>query len=286
MRSILIITLFAASSFLFQKWRKTAPTAKEEDIDFVQRIESSRSYRTLAILGAALSLVLALQQVYTLLGWPTVWPSAPTIEARNTVNASAEILPFKISVGNSLLPITELHLSCATLMYFGIDDVNHTMIFNGPLVHTELGEATAAVQNFACDGTAISLRDDGRVMLAGNPDVIIPAAYMAPPLKPIKVCVEVVAMYKILGLKRKTNPTIFQWPALPRQRQWIDSETDTEDENGWIPEGSTLVHAFGLRRGSIPVGDGNFIVDPRALKCSLKSSFWIGDGNRLYQHPQ
>jgi hypothetical protein len=61
---------------------------------------------------------------------------------------------------------------------------------------------------------------------------------------------------------------MFQWPAAPGQRQWIKGPIAFDaDQEKWIPPGSKLSGAWGLRRLTETSLDGQIKLVPNALQC-------------------
>lgn len=199
--------------------------------------------------------------VYQLGGGPP-WPTAPEIHPRDTVNASSEILPFEVTNKSAFFPLNAKLVCGVDLLYFK-DATGKTGLIRDAQFVQDAGISVEArgTKRLPCNpGDFVKIKPDGSVLMGFPEGQFLqtkPRAFQ-PPMTIIKICVLISGTWDFLGIPRGYASTMFQWPALPDQRQWAAGPITHEyDDDKWVPEGSTVGGAWGLRRlvdGASPFG--------------------------------
>jgi hypothetical protein len=80
------------------------------------------------------------------------------------------------------------------------------------------------------------------------------------------MCIVIGGDYKIFGRKVSFRSMMFQWPALPGQRQWIEGTITPDLPNEkWIPPNSRVGGVWALRQLMTPDKKSYL---PGALQCT------------------
>jgi hypothetical protein len=187
-----------------------------------------------------------------ILGRP--WPTEPEIHPRDSIVTSTLVLPFKIW-NKSLLPMENVDIACNVYLLYFIDADGYTGLFGGiaqfktaiiPIIPREPGI------NYPCDASKfINIQPDGSLMLGfengQNLNLRTKASTFRPPMNVLKMCCG--SAGHIFGETLSFSSSMFQWPASPKQPQWIEGPIvpDLSNEE-WIPAGSHLKSAWSLSR--------------------------------------
>jgi hypothetical protein len=160
------------------------------------------------------------------------------------------------------------------LLYFADAD-GHTAILRDALFHVgTLSLSPTASTNLRCDASQfVKIRSDGSLMIGfpGGQHMETPPGPFRPPLTILKMCLWISGKYKLFLFSPPFTSPMFQWPAEPNQKQWIEGSIAFEaDQENWIPQGSKLSGAWGLRQLTTKSADGQTRLAPNALRCDAE----------------
>jgi hypothetical protein len=98
------------------------------------------------------------------------------------------------------------------------------------------------------------------------------AGAFRPPMKILKICVQIMGSYTSYGATRQFKSAMFQWPAAPNGDQWVKGPVafDT-DQSKWIPDHSSFGSAWGLRALTEKTPEGKIELLPSALRCDWEN---------------
>jgi hypothetical protein len=175
------------------------------------------------------------------------------------------ILPVTINTKNIFFPVTTVSLNCyVNLLY--VMDANGTRI----LVRDSMFRGGTAVVgpgiSYSCDAEILSVGKDGSLIYGfpGGKSMSTKPGLFRGPLSVLKLCVSIAGNYDNRFSPGHNLPTImYQWPSVPNGHQWAKGGVVFDDEIKWLPPGSTVVVAYGLRL----LGDGHRRLVPGALTC-------------------
>jgi hypothetical protein len=164
--------------------------------------------------------------------------------------------------------------SCAVDLFYFMDADGKTGLMRDAVFRrdSELSIASGETKNIPCNPSDfVQIRTDGSVMM-GFPDgqnLTTPQGSFRAPMSIIKVCVRIGGSFEVFGMKLPFASVIFQWPAEPDQRQWIEGAVafDTDDSK-WVPRDSKMGGVWGMRRlvdGTPPFGYAK-----GALECDAR----------------
>lgn len=221
-------------------------------------------------IGTVVAILGLIASVYQLTGGPP-WPTKPEIHPHDTVNASSLVLPFDVRNRSTLFGMTAEFNCGVNLLYF-TDAGGHTGLLRDAMFNVgSLSISRGAMANLPCDAaTFVKIRPDGSLMLGypGGQHMTTAPGGFRPPLTILKMCLWINGNYRLFGFRLPFTSLMFQWPAEPNQKQWIEGPIafDTDQEK-WIPHGSELIGAWGLRQLTAKSADGKAELVPNALRC-------------------
>jgi hypothetical protein len=208
--------------------------------------------------------------LYQLTGGPP-WPTEPEIHPHDTVNASSLVLPFDVRNRSTLFEMSAEFNCGVNLLYFADAD-GHTGLLRDVLFAVgSLSISPKSMANVPCDaGHFVKIRPDGSLII-GLPDgqhMETTTGVFRPPLTIVKMCLWFSGGYRAFGHRWPFISPSFQWPAAPNQKQWIEGIIAFDaDQEKWIPAGSKLGGAWGLRQLTTKSADGETMLLPNALRC-------------------
>jgi hypothetical protein len=241
------------------------PTVKQT---YLQRLRTSKTYRVLVRIGEGVLLLAAIGQAVVTF-WGPFWPTKPEISFHDTIDASSTVLPFKIKNRSISFPMY-LDIKCGVdLLYFMDADKKTGLLRDAVFDVGPIPVGQTATNNYPCTASDyVHIRDDGSVLMGfekGQSLATKPGAFRAP-LIVLKMCMWMSGANKIFGFSIPFLTDMFQWPAAPGQKQWIEGPVIPDLPNeAWIPAGSHIGAAWGIR--NIMLADKSNYV-PGALQCS------------------
>jgi hypothetical protein len=195
------------------------------------------------------------------------------IHPHDTVDASSLVLPFQVT-NRSLFRMHNVEFTCGIDLLYFMDADRKTGILRD-MTFAATGAPSIKrnkLVNYPCDASRfVQIRPDGSLIMgfpSGQSMTTKPFAFR-PPLTIVKMCLWISGQYRLFGTTIHFATTMFQWPAAPGQRQWIEGPISGDDANErWIPEGSQLGGAWALRALTAPGDAGQRPLLPGALACT------------------
>jgi hypothetical protein len=246
-----------------------------------RKLAENRWYRFAAKVTSCVLGVASLSQL-AIAVWGPFWPTPPAISAENnTGDGSSETLPFKITNRSALFKIKDTKPICVVDLIYFMDADRKT----GILRDTAYSEGAIAIDPdvaYYCDSKFVRVQPDGSFefgVFSDDPTIQATSQFMTtkpgvfrPPIKVLKLCVEISGQYKTsLGMK-SFHSAMFQWPAKPGLNQWVKGPIAFDDDQSmWIPAGSKLTAAWATRRVASPNARGNANLLPNALRCDWEA---------------
>jgi hypothetical protein len=131
--------------------------------------------------------------------------------------------------------------------------------------------APDSTNNYPCTGSAyVRIRSDGSVIMGfeDGQHLTTRAGVFREPLTVLKMCLWMGGTYKVMmGWTVPFHSDMFQWPATPAQRQWIEGPVTPDLPNeAWIPIHSHIGAVWALRGMMTPDKSGYL---PGALQCDV-----------------
>ena len=170
----------------------------------------------------------------------------------------------------SVIPMANVDTVCGVDLLFFMDADGKT----GTLRDAQFKTGTLSIArdpptNYMCDASKfVRIKTDGSVMIGildGQFMKTQPSAFR-PPLTVVKMCLYISGTYRFAGIPLSFTSAVFQWPAAPGQRQWIEGPVVPELSNEeWIPRGSFIGAVWALRAMMTP-DKKQFL--PGALQCT------------------
>jgi hypothetical protein len=200
--------------------------------------------------------------------WGPFWPTRPDIAFHDTIDASSTLLPFKVTNRSITFPMN-LDIKCGIgLLYFMDADKKTGILTDAVFDVGPLFIGQNSTNHYPCTASDyVRIRPDGSVQIGFDKRQSLatkPGAFRAP-LTVLKMCMWMSGSDNILGFSIPFATGIFQWPAMPNQRQWIEGQISPDLPNeAWIPVGSRIGAAWGLR--NLMLTDKSDYV-PGALQC-------------------
>jgi len=220
------------------------------------------------MLGFAAGLVGLLSAIYGLTGGPP-WPTTPDIEAHDTTNGSPDILPFIITNRSGLFPIRSIDLVCYNDLIYAMDAKRQTILLRDTAFFDGASEMAGRL-NYSCAAAHLSVGDNGALAIgfpSGQILVTKPGLFYNP-ITILKMCIMVSGSYKTALGSEKFQSTMFQWPAMPGDYQWITGPIAFDgSQEKWIPPNSIPAEVLATRQMTIPNPNGAFSYAPGALLC-------------------
>jgi hypothetical protein len=235
-----------------------------------QWFRTTKTWKVLVVFSEVFSGAFVLAQgVVTL--WGPFWPTKPDVQFHDTVDASSFVLPFKLTNRSVLFSIENADITCGVDLLYFIDANKRTGILRdaifkpGPISIGRDGDFT----NFPCTAADyIKVRNDGSALLGfenGQNLTSPPAAFRAP-LTVLKMCLWISGNYSVFGFATSFKSKMFQWPAAPGQRQWIEGPIIPDLPNeAWIPPDGHTGPVWAPRNIMLPDKSGYL---PGALQCT------------------
>jgi hypothetical protein len=217
---------------------------------------------TIGTLAAVLALGLT---AYSAAG--PFWPTPPEIVLQDGDRSSSVPLAFNIVSHNKFFPVDEARLVCHLDLLYFVDTENKTGIerdaeFVGPTIRVP--------STYDCGSDFVRVKQDGSVEFGlpnGSSMHTQPGAFKGP-VTVVKMCVMIGGSYVSRGFTGSVPTVGYQWPRAPRGTGWIrEPITFDVDQDKWIPPGSYLEAAWGLRRLVKEVPSKIKPLDPDALRC-------------------
>jgi hypothetical protein len=239
-----------------------------------RRLRSSPKIWLIAILAGLVALLFwGLNQAANLaqLVGP-FWPVDPEIEFHDTINASSTVLPFKMTNKSTVFSIDRAQVTCGVDLIYFVDANRRTgTLRDSVFVTRELIslKRNGGYTNYPCTASNyIKIRDDGSALIGfedGQNLVSPPGAFRAP-ITVLKMCLWIRGTYSTLGYPMSFRSKMFQWPAAPGQRQWIEGPITPDLPNeAWIPPDSHIGPVWAMRQMMTP--DMRAYL-PGALQCT------------------
>jgi hypothetical protein len=204
--------------------------------------------------------------------WGPVWPTAPKVSFRDTINASSTVLPFAITNPSRLFDLIDIQISCGIDLFYFKDADGQTglvrdMSFGAPTINIP----AHSTNNFPCTAADfLHVRADNSLQIGfseGQNLATKPNAFRGP-LEVLKMCLWISGSYVRFNRKEPFITRIFQWPAAPGQKQWIEGPINPDLPNEvWVPKGSKLTGAWGLHE--IMDQPWRDKLKPGILQCSV-----------------
>jgi hypothetical protein len=176
--------------------------------------------------------------------WGPFWPTKPRIEFHDTIDSSSFVLPFKITNESILFPQNNIPVSCGIDLVYFVDAAGKTGIVKNVMFDPPpISIGRASVNNYPCTASQyLRVTDNGflEIGFERNTRMEDRSVVFHRPLTILKMCVWISGFYNVLGWKRPFGSKIFQWPAQPGQRQWIEGPITPDLPNeAWIPPGTS-----------------------------------------------
>jgi hypothetical protein len=189
--------------------------------------------------------------------WGPFWPTEPKIEPHDTVNASSFVLPFKIINRSILFPQNKIPISCGVDRVYFVDVIGKlgfvaNVMFSPPPISID----RESLVNYPCTASDyVRIKGDGSLEIGFEHSTRMHTAtegIFHPPLQILKMCLWISGSYDVLGFKRPFHSKMFQWPAAPGQKQWIEGPITPDLPNeAWTPHGD---YPNGLLPGALQCG--------------------------------
>jgi hypothetical protein len=210
--------------------------------------------------------------------YPADCPGQPGLRfiLTNTVDASSFVLPFMVTNKSAWFNTYVADSGCRVNLLYFMDADNHTALVRDVKFNTGAFDVPPGPPiNYPCDAAKyIRILSDGSMVIGfpyGQLMKTGPDAFH-PPLTILKMCLWISGHYRVFGIAAPFTSKMFQWPAEPNQRQWIEGRIVFDaDEAKWIPSGSKLIGAWGLRKLTTISQVGEVKLLPGALQCDAGS---------------
>jgi hypothetical protein len=160
------------------------------------------------------------------------------------------------------------------LLYFGDAD-NKTGIIGDAEFRTLEPQIVPSGNplNFRCNAADFLSVQPDQYVIIGFPlahHLRVAAGIFRVPLTILKMCIYVRGEYRFLRGRYHFASDIFQWPAAPGERQWLEGPIAgpvEESDAAWIPVGSSLGFVIGLYSRLADNPDGTKALLSGALRC-------------------
>jgi hypothetical protein len=229
--------------------RSERPTASRMSL---QRLRQTRFYRVLVRCAEAALALSALGQAIVAF-WGPFWPTRPEIQFHDTIDASSFVLPFKMTNRSVWFSMDSMKIVCGVdLLYFIDADGKTGLLRDAQFDPGPISIARNSFTNYPCSASDyVRIRPDGSLMMGfeAGQSMTTPPSTFSPPLTVLKMCLWMSGDYKVFGHPVPFASKIFQWPAAPHQRQWIEGPIAPDlPSEAWIPEGSRIGGVWALRK--------------------------------------
>lgn len=194
----------------------------------------------------------------------------PAIHPHETIDTSSFEIPFNVTNNSAWVSMDNVAVNCEIDLFYFTDMDNDTGILRDAVFSTgTISIPHNKLIQYHCDASRfVHLQSDGSLVIGfpSGQSMKTPPAAFRPPFTIVKMCVWVSGDYKIFGVvPHHFTAGMFQWPVEPNIHQWVEGTIASDDDNDkWIPEGSKLRGAWGLR--TIVDKDRKFV--PGALRCT------------------
>jgi hypothetical protein len=244
----------------------------QKKLTWLQRLRESRSYRRCAaFVTVVLAFATAVQTVVAI--FDPFWPTRPDVTFHDTIDASSLVLPFKVTNTNTLFPMDNLEILCGVDLFYFIDADRKTGIVRGMTFNPgPISIAPRSSTNFPCTASDyVTVTQDGSLMIGfGGQGMTTGPGVFRGPLTALKMCLWMSGRYEAFGYSIPFVTPIFQWPAAPGQRQWMEGPIAPDLPSAkWVPANSKLGGAWGMKQIVAP-GWGD--LRPDALQCTNPAS--------------
>jgi hypothetical protein len=238
----------------------------------LQRFRTTKTYRWLVRAGELILILVTLGQGIVAF-WGPFWPTDPEIQAHDTVDASSFVLPFRVTNRSILFDMPNMEVNCGVdLVYFMTGDGFTGVLRDAQFNPGPISVGRNSINNYPCSAKSyINGKLDGSLTIGfpngAGQSMSTPPGPFHEPLTIIKMCIWISGSYKVWGFYPvKFKSKMFQWPAVPGQRQWIEGAVTPDLPNeAWIPNGSRVGAVWALRP-MMTSDKKNYL--PGALQCT------------------
>jgi hypothetical protein len=236
----------------------------------LQRFRQTNTYRFLVRLGEAILILVTLGQGIVAF-WGPFWPTDPEIQAHDTVDASSFVLPFRVANKSVVFDLPNVAITCGVDLVYFMDEDGRTGLLRDALFNPgPISIGRNDTTNYPCSAESyIENRSDGSLGIgfpSGGSFMTTPPGGFRGKLTILKMCIVISGDYQVFGRKFSFTSKMFQWPALPGQRQWIEGTVIPDPPNEkWIPPNSRIGAVWALRQLMTPDKKSYL---PGALQCT------------------
>jgi hypothetical protein len=243
-----------AAKYVERKSRKQAKSVDSSSVALISRLSSTITW----IIGTPLAMLVF---VYTIFGPP--WPVDPEIHAHDVNNDSSLLLHFTLVNKSGIFGMYDVHFTCGVDLVYARDALGQAVVIRDVAFATGQYSVVGIIPlNYPCDASdLLQIRPDGSLSLHGSTTALQSnkeTRYVAP-WHIIKMCIWIGGDYHVAGLiPWRFRSAIFQWPAAPGSKQWIEGPIAREppkDEQipGFIPNAlqcsNSIQYPYGLVSG-------------------------------------